>query len=520
MSECVLGIDLGTSAVKALLVDERGHVRGVGSAEYPVRHPKPGYAEQDPDEWWAATGRAVRQATGWSPAEIDIVGIGLTGQMHGTVLLGESEQVLAPAIIWADGRAWRQARELTERIGPGRLIEIAGSPVATGFQAATILWLEQERGSLWWRARKVLTPTDELRRRLTGEIVTDPGDGSGTLLLDVRWRTWSPDLMRAVGVDQQRLPKVQPAASVAGELTERAAETLGLRAGIPVATGTADAPAGLLGAGIVEPTTMLLSISTGAQAMIPATMVRPDPGGRTHTFCAALEPSAHHPGWYQMGATLAAGMAMRWLRDEMLHLVGPDAYDRMTGWAAESPVGASGLLFLPYLAGERSPHMDARLRGALLGLAAHHERGDVVRAVMEGVVLACYDAFAVLREQGAAPRQIVMAGGGARSPLWRQIVADIFGLPVFALATADQAAMGAAALAFAGSRGMDPASLAHDWAAYGPPLSPDRARHQRYGELFALFREAHDATAALSHKLVEFAEPPRESVQATRPRRT
>jgi xylulokinase len=253
--------------------------------------------------------------------------------------------------------------------------------------------------------------------------------------------------------------------------------------------------------------------------MVPATMVRPDPGGRTHTFCAALEPSANQPGWYQMGATLAAGMAMRWLRDEMLDLQGPDAYERMTGWAEASPVGANGLLFLPYLVGERSPHMDARLRGAFLGLAAHHERGDVVRAVMAGATLACRDAFAVLRDPGAAPRQIVMAGGGARSPLWRQIVADVFGLPVFALATADQAAIGAALLAFAGARGMDPAATARRWASYGPPLSPDRLRHQRYGELFALFREAHGATAVLSHKLVEFAEPPREAVKAVRPPR-
>ncbi len=517
--DAFLGLDLGTSSLKALLVDESGRVVGSGSAEYPVRHPQPGWAEQDPDDWWAAAVAAARQATGWAPTGTRVAGIGLSGQMHGTVLLGDQGRPIAPAIIWADGRSWRHVGEVTGRIGAEKLIGIAGSPLAAGFMAATAAWLQQEQASLWFRTRRLLAPKDELRRRLTGEIATDPGEASGSLLLDVRWRSWSPDLLRAARIDEARLPALRPSAAVAGTLTARAAEEMGLPAGVPVATGTGDAPAGLLGAGITDPKTMLLSISTGAQVMIPAEGVSPDPLGRSHTFCSALEPGPGSPGWYQMGATLAAGMAMRWLRDEMLDLRGPDAWERMTGWAASRPVGANGLLFLPYLVGERSPHMDARLRAAFLGLGDHHGRGDLVRAVMEGATLACLDAFAVLEEQGAAPERIVIAGGGARSPLWRQIAADAFGMPVHLLATADQAAMGAAVLAAAAAGGHDPVPTAARWASYGPATEPNRARFARYQEVFALYREAHAATRDLSHKLVAFAEPAREAVKPTRPSR-
>ncbi|MFM9108948.1 MAG: xylulokinase [Chloroflexota bacterium] len=513
-----LGIDLGTSSVKALVVEDDGRVRGVGSAEFPTSHPQPGWSEQDPDDWWTAAAAAVRQAVGWlSGAGIEA--IGLTGQMHGTVLLSEHGQPVMPAVIWSDTRSWRQAQQLNEHVGMEKLAEIAGSPVAAGFQAATLSWLKQERASMLWRAGKVLLPKDELRRRMTGETATDPGDASGALLLDVRWRSWSPDLLRQVGLDASRLPTILPSAARAGSLTAAAAEAFGLPAGTPVMTGTGDAAAGLLGAGIVDPGTMLLSISTGAQVMVPASAVHPDPKGRTHTFCSALEPGPGRPGWYTMGATLSAGMGLRWLRDEALGLTGSDAYERMTGWAAASRPGASGLIFLPYLAGERTPYMDARLRGSFLGLGAHHQRGDLVRAVIEGSTMAALDAFEVLREQGARPERIVMAGGGAKSPLWRQIAADLFGLPVHALATADQAAMGAALLAAAGASGADPVALAQRWAAYGPGIEPSAAVAPRYAQLFELFRKAREATTSISHDLVAFNERRADPVAAQRPRR-
>jgi xylulokinase len=392
---------------------------------------------------------------------------------------------------------------VTAKVGAEHLIDIAGSPLVTGSMAATAVWTREERSSVWWRTKRILSPKDEIRRRLTGTTATDPGDGSGTLLVDARWRNWSPELLDAAEIPSILLPPVKPAAALAGEVRPEAGEALGLPPGTPVVTGSGDAPSGLLGAGIVDPDTMLLSLSTGAQVMVPDDAFHPDLDGRTHAYCSALEPGPGHPGWYRMGATLAAGMALRWLRDELVQLPAAGAYERMTGWAERSPLGARGLLFLPYLAGERSPHMDPKARGAFLGLAAHHDHGDVVRAVMEGVTFACRDAFAALQggDAGAAPERIVLAGGGARSPFWRQMVADVLGLPVFALATTDQAATGAALLAATGVRNLDPVETAQGWARYGPATEPSPARQLQYDELFELFREAYAPVIGISHRL-------------------
>jgi xylulokinase len=501
MTEAFLGIDLGTSSVKVLAVDADGNVRGTGSAEYPIIHPHPGWAEQDPDFWWSATVEAVQQAVGWAGTAVSIAGIGFSGQMHGVSFMGEHDRPLYPAVIWADQRAARQAAEITARIGAEQLIEIAGSPLVTGFMASTAVWMREEKSSVWWRTKRLFSPKDEIRRRMTGIAATDPGDGSATLLFDARWRNWSPQILDAAEIPNLLLSTVKPSGAVSGELTPDAATALGLAPGIPVVTGTGDAPSGLLGAGIVEPATMLMSLSTGAQVMVPSETFRPDLTGRTHTFCSALEPGPGRPGWYQMGATLVAGMAMRWLRDEMLQIPAPGSYERMTGWAAKSLPGANGLLFLPYLVGERTPHMEAGARGAFIGLAAHHDHADIVRGVMEGVTFACRDAFEALQDAGAAPDRIVLAGGGARSPFWRQLVADILGLPVYALSTSDQAAMGAALLALTGVRGLDPIATSQTWARYGPATEPSLERHQLYSELFELFREAYSPVLGVSQRL-------------------
>ncbi len=505
MNECYLGIDLGTSSVKALVVDETGQVRGTGSAEYPTMRPRPGWAEQDPDAWWSATIDAVGQAVGWS-GSARIASVGFSGQMHGVSFLGENDRPLYPAVIWADQRSARQAEAVTAKVGADRLIEISGSPLVTGFMAATAVWMQEEKSSVWWRTKRLLSPKDEIRRRMTGVTATDPGDASAALLFDARWRNWSPELLDATETASIMLSPVKPSGSIAGEITVEAAKALGIKPGTPVVTGTGDAPSGLLGAGIVDPATMFLSLSTGAQVMVPSLSFKPDLTGRTHTFCSALEPSPYQPGWYQMGATLVAGMAMRWLRDEMLQLPAAGAYERMTGWAAKSPIGARGLLFLPYLIGERTPHMDARARGAFLGLTARHDAGDVARAVMEGVTFACRDALAALEDAGAHPERIVVAGGGARSPLWRQIIADVFNLPVHALATTDQAAVGAALLAITGARESDPVETAQSWALYGPSTEPVASRHEIYLELLEIFREAFAPVASVSHRLSSWVE--------------
>ncbi len=495
----LLGIDLGTSSVKALLVEQTGRTVGTGSAEYPILQPQPGFAEQEPEQWWQATAVAVRQAlAGRAPDAV--AAIGLSGQMHGTVLLGEQGQPLAPAVIWPDQRSREQVRALRDAIGAERLVEVAGSPVATGFAAATLLWMRQQRPALFARVACVLQPKDELRRRLTGTIAGDPSDASGALLLDVEQRDWADCLLDAVGVRRDQLPPLRPSTAQAAPLTQEAAAALGLRAGIPVAVGAADTACALLGAGATEPQTLVVNLSTGGQIVQPAASPGIDRQGRMHTFCNAWEPGAG-PGWYQMGATLCVGMALRWLRTQLLGLQGEDAYERMTALAAEAGVGAGGLLFLPYLVGERTPHMDPQARGAFLGLTLGHGQAHLTRAVLEGTTFACYDAYAVLRTVAPPPESVVLAGGGARSTLWQQIVADVFGVPVRRLLVTEQSALGAALLAGGCIGLLQAAATARTWARTGAPVEPDAGRHARYAAHFALFQEAYRSNRALLHAL-------------------
>ena len=490
----LLAIDLGTSSVKVLLATETGQIAGTGSAEYPIHRPRPNWAEQDPEDWWQAACAAVHQALSSLEGKVPpVAAIGLSAQMHATVLLDRAGRLLAPAVIWPDQRSGQQVREITDRIGLARLVELTGSPVAAGFQAATVRWLQQERPDLWEQAGTVFLTKDYLRYRMTGDRHTDPSDASGTLLLDVRRRDWSPEILDSLGIDPAQLPPVQDSTAVGGHLSQEAASALGLPAGIPVVTGAADTACSMLGAGLVDARTLLVTVSTGGQVVLPAYEVQVDPQGRIHTFCGPLAPGPDQAGWYEMAAILSAGMTLRWLRDQVFCMPGDsdDAYAQMATWAETAPPGAGGLVFLPYLVGERTPHMDPHARGLFLGLTGGHGRAEMVRAVMEGVALACYDAYQVLDELGARPERIVMAGGGARSPLWRQIVADVFNLPVQRLEVDEQSAMGAILLAGGGVGLFDPGPTAQAWAAYGPPVEPDARRHAFYQELLALFRSAY-----------------------------
>ena len=487
MTRYLLGIDLGTSAVKAIVVSTTGEVVGVASAEYPILQPQPLHAEQEPEAWWRATVGAVRSATEALDAT-QIVAVGLSGQMHGTVLLDRQQRPLMPAIIWPDQRSSRQVAEITALVGAERLYSIAGSPVSTGFMAATVRWVQQEAPELWRRVHRLILPKDYLRLRLTGAVATDPSDGAGALLLDEARRDWSHELLDLLEIPSDVLPPVQPSHQVAGALTSVAAAALGLAAGIPVVTGAADTACSALGAGAVGAERLLLSISTGGQLVQPVTEMVADTQGRIHTFCSALAPAPGQAGWYHMGPTLSAGMALRWLRDNVFAWHYADAYDVMNLAAEASPPGAEGLLFLPYLVGERTPHMDSSARGVFFGLTLRHGQGDLVRAVMEGVTYACYDAYQVLAELGVPEGSIVLAGGGARSALWRQIVADVFDRPVQQLLTGEQSAMGAVLLAGAGCGAFDLADTARQWAQLGPITLPDAARHAFYREGFAAYQ--------------------------------
>jgi xylulokinase len=500
MSAALLGIDLGTSSVKTVVVDvQSGAVISTASAGYPVHHPEPGAAEQDPEAWWQATIAAVKSAMSHAGSEISIDAIGLSGQMHGTVLLAASGKPVGRAIIWSDTRSASSVRELTDSISRERLLAIAGSPLAAGFQAATIHWLRSHHPDLWNRTERVLLPKDYLRYRLTGGFFTDPSDAASTLLLDARTRAWSPELLQAAGVELNQLPVVAPSTAITGELTADAANALGLHAGIAVVGGAGDAAAAAVGAGVVDVSSLLLTLSTGTQALAPIVTPEVDLQGRIHTFCSAFEPGGDADGWNLMGATMSAGLALRWLRED-LFLMSPDAGFDDINAAADIPIGANGLLFLPYLTGERTPYMNANARGLFTGLGPEHQRAQLTRAVMEGVAMALFDAYCVVREMGAKPDRIVLAGGGSRSRLWRQIIADLFGLPLYPLAIGEQSAYGAAILA-APASDISVAERARAWARYDAPVEPDQRAHDRYQELQSLFRELYAANVSMFEQL-------------------
>jgi xylulokinase len=485
----LLGIDLGTSRVKVLLVDEGGEILGNGEQGYPFLTPQPGWVEQDPEQWWLATAAAVRQALIGIEDKNNIVGIGLSGQMHGTVLLDEGNNLLGPAVIWPDQRSSNQVEEITQLVGRERLVEITGSAAATGFQAVTLRWFQQVENKTYTRVRKVMLPKDFLRWQMTGIQSSEPSDATGSLLLNGKTRNWSDEILAELDMDPLLLPRIQSSLSLAGELTGDAAQEIGLPVGVPVMAGAADTACSLLGAGITSAQNLLLTIGTGGQLVLPAYEFVVDKFGRMHTFCSALEPGPQQAGWYQMSATLSAGQSLRWLRDDIMK-IGVN-YEQLTSWAEGASIGAGGLIFWPYLLGERSPLMDPQARGMFIGLTTRHGKGELVRSIMEGVTYSLFNAFQVMVAAGSRPKRIILAGGGARSQLWSQMVADVFGLPVQKLRVGEQSALGAALLAGAGIGLFDIIETSPKWVKYETAIEPDLANQAEYQEVFALFHSIY-----------------------------
>ncbi len=488
----VLAIDLGTSSVKVQIVGDDGAVLAGSSRPYATHRPAQGHAEQEPDDWWRATAEAVREAVSVSGGpSSDVSAIGVTGQMHGTVLVDDALLPLAPAIIWSDRRAATQVAALEAGFGRALMATTTGGRLATGYQAATVAWLRDDQPDLLEAARSVLLPKDWLRARLTGEVATEPSDAGGTALFDIARRDWSPTLRDAVGLRPDQLPPVIRSTDRAGTLSRDAADTLGLPPGIPVVAGAGDAQAAALGAGVTRPGDMLVTLSTGTQALIPVASVPGDPDGTGQTVCTAIPPESG-AGWARVAATLNTGSALRWaaatlgFRDDRALLAA----------AGGVPAGARGVLFVPYLGGERSPWFDAGARGSFIGLAADHQPADLARAVVEGITLAGSLAWdAIAPRDDTAPVVITLAGGGARDAPWRQLVADTYGLTVRHSATPDQSARGAAILAIAMLQGTDPARIADDWRPpAGDESIPDTERH---GLLRARQRLLADAYLAL-----------------------
>ena len=429
-------------------MDDQGAIlASATSAHAPFASPGPAWAEQDPDDWWRAARAAVKEvlAAGGASAG-QIACIGLSGQMHGAVLLDRDGAVVRPSIIWCDQRTAEQCRWLDAEIGPARLLELTSNPALTNFTLTKLLWVRQHEPEAWARVRHVLLPKDYIRFRLSGALAIDVADASGTLLLDVSERTWSDGMLEATGIPRDLLPEVFESPAVCARVSRDAAALTGLREGTPIVAGAGDQAAGAVGMGITRPGAVSVTIGTSGVVFAATELPALDRRGRIHTFCHAI------PGrWHVMGVTQAAGLSLRWLRDQWQAGEGDAAYDRLTAEAATVPPGADGVLWAPYLMGERTPHCDPDVRGALLGLSASHTRGHVVRAVLEGVAFSLRDSFAIFAELGVPVTRIIVGGGGARSPLWRQIQADAYGHPVETVEAEEGAAYGAAVLAGVGA---------------------------------------------------------------------
>lgn len=451
----LLGIDIGTSATKVIITDEAGRVVASATETYPLQTPHPNWAEQDPHDWWAATCAAIRGACasgGVRPADIGCVG--LTGQMHGLVLLDREGKVLRPAILWCDQRTADECRRITEAVGgAARLRELTCNPALTGFTAPKVIWVRDHEPELYGKIRKILLPKDYIRFKLTGEYATEVSDASGTLLFDVRGRRWSRDVLNTLGIPEDWLPRCYESPEVTGRVTREAACETGLAEGTPVVGGAGDQAAGAVGSGIVRPGAISVTVGTSGVVFAYMDEAALDTEGRLHTFCHAV-PSK----WHAMGVTLGAGGSMRWFRDmlcesemEVGRCAGIDPYELITAEAAQAEPGCEGLVFLPYLAGERTPYPDPNARGVFFGLSLRHTKAHMARAVMEGVAFSLRDCLELVKALGVSMGEVRVSGGGARSALWRQIIADVLGTPLVMLKVAEGPAYGAALLAGVGT---------------------------------------------------------------------
>jgi xylulokinase len=450
-----LGIDIGTSGTKTLAIREDGTILASATAEYPLYTPHPGWSEQQPEDWWLATVNTVRQVLATSRVKpADVKGIGLSGQMHGSVFLDKDHQIIRPALLWNDQRTSAECAEIERRAGGRKkLIGLVANPALTGFTAPKILWLRNHEPKNYERLRQVLLPKDYVRFCLTGEFATEVSDASGTLLLDIRKRAWSRPLVTKLEIDPSVLPAVYESEEVSGRLSSVAAEALGLPAGVPVVGGGGDQAAGAVGNGIVRKGVISATMGTSGVVFAHSDEVQIDPEGRVHTFCHAVRGK-----WHVMGVVLSAGGGLQWYRNQLgqaetatARAMNVDSYEILTREAAAAPPGSEGLFFLPYLTGERTPHADPHARGAWIGLSLRHGKAHLVRSVIEGATFAMRDCLEIIREMGVPVREIRLSGGGARSPFWRQLQADVYGQKVSVINASEGPAYGVALLAAVGA---------------------------------------------------------------------
>ena len=492
----LLGIDIGTSSAKAVLFDSQtGSTVATAGREYPILRPAPDRAEQRPEDWWAASVEVTRRVLADAGGRA-VAAISLTGQMHGVVLVDAHGIPLGDAIIWNDQRSVEQVGALVEPFGGERFTALAGTLPATGFMGASLLWLKQHLPGQLEQASAALFPKDYVRYRLTGEIAVEPSDAASSALFDVGAGVWSDAIIGAVGLPRSIFPSLIPSSALAGALTGTAASALGLREGLPVIAGCADQPAQALANGIIDPGRVSITIGSGGQVFSPLlSATRTDP--RLHVFNHAVPER-----WYALGATLSAGLSLRWLRALMGMAGQPDAYALFSHEAGQTAPGANGLLFLPYLTGERTPHLDPLARGAFIGLTAYHERRHLVRAVMEGVAFSLREALELTLALGGQAETIIAAGGGMESEVWRGIVADVTGVPLRRTLQTEATAVGAALLAGIGTGVYRDARHASQVTArYDRVTEPNPANRRLYDMLYEQFSTLYPTLRTDFHHL-------------------
>ncbi len=505
---CMMGIDVGTTGTRTVIVRPDGRVLGAATGDHqPMRMAKPGWAEQDPEDWWQATIRAVRAAlNAASVTGNEIIAVGLSGQMHGVVLLDKTNVVLRPALLWCDQRSQEQCDWITQRVGGERLIQLVLNPALTGFSAPKLLWVRDHEPQVYQRAAHFLLPKDFVRFRLTGEFATDVSDASGTLLFDVAHRVWSREVLTALDIDSALLPRAYESPEITSQITRETALMTGLKTGTPVVAGGGDQASSAVGNGIVLPGLTSATLGTSGVIFSYTETPRLDPHGRIHTFCHAV------PGrWHVMGVTQGAGLSLRWFREHLgeaetwyARQSGADPYDLIIKEAEKIAPGSDGLLFLPYLMGERTPHLDARARGMWFGLTAAHTRGHMIRSILEGVAFSLRDSLEIFKELQIPVQQIRASGGGSRSPLWRQIQADVYGKDLATLQESEGSAFGAALLAGVGGKVYSSVEeSAKEAIQVREHVEPDRAHTATYDLLYEVYRSLYPATRDLAHRLAE-----------------
>lgn len=487
-SRYLLGLDISTTAAKALLVDSGGQVIGVASKPLTVSTPRPLWSEQAPADWWSGMAGAIREVLGGAGVTGDaVLAIGLTGQMHGLVLMDGAGEVLRPAILWNDQRTAAQCDDIRARVGRERLIRICGNDALTGFTAPKILWVRQHEPDLYARARHVLLPKDYIRYRLSGDFAMDCADGSGTMLFDLGRRTWSAELLSALDLPPAWFPPVFEGPSVTGVVSAGAAAETGLKTGTPIVGGGGDQAAQAVGVGAVAPGIVALTLGTSGVVFAATEKALVQPEGRLHAFCHAV------PGrWHFMGVMLSAAGSLQWYHD---HLAADMPFEDLVAEAEGIVPGSEGLLFLPYLTGERTPHPDPLARGAWVGLTVRHGRGHMTRSVLEGVAFGLRDSFTLIREAGLGDiNQVRLSGGGARSPLWRKILADVLGVELVTVNTTEGAAYGAALLAGVGaSIWPDVDTACAETIRLTGHTTPDAAAATIYEPIYDLYRGLYPA---------------------------